>query len=160
LALESISDVYTRTEIKRFAQESFENNIDLLTRSINKPTVRSKLQTNKASFDGIVMLSNLRWDLLAPAGVAFLVAFVYAAVKSSVRGAEKTESNPECYYGIIDKLRRVNEAGRGLYNQCKTGDAPKQHVEERLEQAYCFLLDFTSAIVDGLDQGPLSKSPK
>lgn len=160
LALESLSDDFTRRQVSNFAQDDLPTKLEWLIQGVHSPPIRSKLRDNKTSFDGIMQLSQLRWSVLAPsAGVALLGGFVYMAIHLSVRQAEQTQGrSEECYHLIIDKLRRCNELGAIFHSRCSDPRMPAKHVKERLGQAYSLLLSFTGAIVDSLDQSPLGKS--
>ncbi len=156
-ALASLSDSFTRGRIPKFAQQAFPSLLNKLIDEINNPTVRSKLRGNKESFDGIMLLSQLRVELLAPS-IALLGGFLYMAINLAVRQAEQREGrSTECYENIIDKLRRCNELGTVFYSRCTEQRAPANHVKERLGQAYSLHLSFIGAIVECLDGSPLSK---
>lgn len=159
IALESLSDSYTRRQITIFAKENFAFKLEGLLLEIESATVRSKLRDNKTSFDNIMQLSDLRLSLLAPSVCAALLGgFLYMAIHQSVRQAERSQGrSDECYHRVIDMLRRCNEAGAILHSRCIDPKMPAKHVKERLGSAYSLLLALTGAIVESLDQSPLGK---
>ena len=159
VSLESLSDTFTRKKILEVAKDDFRARLESLIGDVQSPSIRSKLRENKSSFDSIMQISQLRWQVLAPVpGVALLGAFVYMAIYRSIRQAEQTQGrSQESLNVIIDKLRRCNDLGSKLYSRCSDPRIPQNHVRERLEQAYRLLLSFTGFIIETLDKSPLCK---
>ena len=159
VALDTLSDEFTRQQIFKYAQESFPSRLESLLQDVQSSSVRSKLRSNTGSFDAFMQISQLLWSILAPStGIALLSGFLYLAIHQSARQAEQTQGNSgECYHRIIDKLRSCNDLATVFYSRCKDPRMPRKHVEERLGQAYSLLLSFIGAIVDSLEQSPLSK---
>ncbi|QPC80181.1 hypothetical protein HYE68_010933 [Fusarium pseudograminearum] len=118
------------------------------------PVVRSKLRDNRASFEGIIQLSQLVPQLLAC--TSLLSGFLYMAVYQAARRTQESAGRSEdSFCRLIDKLRRCSDLGSIFYSRCSDSRVPPNHAKERLSQAYRLHLAFISAIVDVFEWGPL-----
>ncbi|RWA10872.1 hypothetical protein EKO27_g4237 [Xylaria grammica] len=152
--LNELSDDFIRQRIDKFATEPFPVLTHNLLSEIQSPAIRSKLRDNQESFEGILQLSQLV-SHRSPTS-SLLSGFLYMAIHQSVGQVEQTEGrSEECFYDVIDRLRRCSELGSIFYARCTNPQVPENHVRERLSEAYRLHLAFIGAIVNSFDQGPL-----